>query len=1499
VGATTTRFFLSTDTTLDPADIVLGSRAVPALEPSVVSIGTNALTIPGGLGGVYYLIALADADNAIIDPDRTNNTSAPMALVVGTDLVAWVELPSGSSRAAPGGTITVTDHTRNESAVPAPASTTTLYLSQDTTLDAGDTVLGTRAVPALAATTTNSGSTNVTLPTTLAGGTYYVIGKADGPGAIAETNENNNAFGAPRAVLVGADLIVGLDVPASAGSVASGATFTLTDVTRNSSPVPAVASTTRFYASSDTVLDAADLEIGNRAVPLLAPFTEHSAQTAVTLPAGIAGTFYVIAQADGHNVVAEVDKTNNTAVSVALQVGTDLIAWVELPAGSGLSTPGGTITITDFTRNESVAPAPASTTTLYLSTDQALDAADVVLGTRAVPALAPGATDSGSTSVTLPATLAAGTYYVIGKADGPGVIAESNETNNAFGTPRALLIGANMMIALDVPSSSATLPPGASFTVLDITRNDGPAPAVASTTRFYLSTDPVLDAADVVLASRPVPALAPRTEQSAQTTLTIPTGQVGVFYVIAKTDADDVVTEVDETNNTAVSLPITVGTDLVAWVELPAGSSRAAPGGTITVTDFTRNESVAPAPASTTTLYLSTDQVLDAADVVLGTRAVPALAPGATDSGSTTVTVPATLAAGTYYVIGKADGPGVITESNEANNAFGTPRAVLVGADLIVAIDVPGSAWAAEPGATITVMDVTRNSSPVPAAASTTRFYLSSDSVLDAGDVLLGARAVPLLAPFTEHSAQTAVTLPAGVGGVFHVIAQANGDGVVAEVDTTNNTAASATPIQIGSDLVVGLDIPSSGFFPAAGATIVVTDLTRNNGGVAAPPITVRFYLSADPVLDAGDAVIGSRVVPALASHTESLGQTAVTLPANLGGTFYLIARADADNAAVEVNELNNLAVSRALSVGTDLVVSLDVPSGSLQAAPGATISVTDVTRNGSTASAPASVTRFHLSADSVLDASDLVLGSRAVPALAPSTESTGITSLTLPAGLIGPHYLIARADADDAVVEVNETNNVFVFSQPIIIGSDLTVTLDLAGASAAVPAGATITLADFTKNSGPGRTNASMMLFYVSADTVLDAGDMLLGSRAVPPLESGEVSSATNLLTLPTGIAGYYYVLAQADGGGVVPELNESNNVTASTPIEVGPDLTITGLSAPAMVGSGTTVYISDTTKNRGAGSAGASTTRIFLSTDEVLDAGDLELGARAVQDLAPLAYHSGTTAVVIPSLPAGRYWLMAVADGLEQVTESNEGNNAWVQALDVLPDLTVPTITAPSKAYPGSVITVGDSTVNSGAAAPASTTGIFLSTNTSLDAGDLLLGVREVPALGTGATNAGQVPVALPIELAAGTYYLIAIADAAGAVDEVNEGNNTRYKSLTIGPDLTVPQLTVPSSAAVGATIIVSETTKNLGSAAPVTTTRYYLSTDTTVGAGDVLLGSRMVPSLAVNETSAESVGLTIPGTTAPGTYYVIAQSDGDGAVIELVETNNLKSRAISITP
>ena len=93
---------------------------------------------------------------------------------------------------------------------------------------------------------------------------------------------------------------------------------------------------------------------------------------------------------------------------------------------------GATISVSDTTRNSGAGDAPSSSTGFYLSTDTVLDGADTQLNSRVVDALAAGASISGTTSLTIPATTTAGAYYIIGKADAEGLIPETGETNNTL-----------------------------------------------------------------------------------------------------------------------------------------------------------------------------------------------------------------------------------------------------------------------------------------------------------------------------------------------------------------------------------------------------------------------------------------------------------------------------------------------------------------------------------------------------------------------------------------------------------------------------------------------------------------------------------------------------------------------------------------------------------------------------------------------------------------------------------------------------------------------------------------------------------------------------------------------------------------------------------------------------------------------------------------------------------------------------------------------------------
>ena len=59
-----------------------------------------------------------------------------------------------------------------------------------------------------------------------------------------------------------------------------------------------------------------------------------------------------------------------------------------------------------------------------------LDAGDLLLGSRIVPGLAPGASASSTTQVAVPAGVALGDWFVVAVADVDNIIGETSEVNN-------------------------------------------------------------------------------------------------------------------------------------------------------------------------------------------------------------------------------------------------------------------------------------------------------------------------------------------------------------------------------------------------------------------------------------------------------------------------------------------------------------------------------------------------------------------------------------------------------------------------------------------------------------------------------------------------------------------------------------------------------------------------------------------------------------------------------------------------------------------------------------------------------------------------------------------------------------------------------------------------------------------------------------------------------------------------------------------------------------
>ncbi|OGP73264.1 MAG: hypothetical protein A2W09_08295, partial [Deltaproteobacteria bacterium RBG_16_50_11] len=554
----------------------------------------------------------------------------------------------------------------------------------------------------------------------------------------------------------------------------------------------------------------------------------------------------------------------------------------------------------------------------------------------------------------------------------------------------------------------------------------------------------------------------------------------------------------------------------VSAVSVPTAAGA---GITITITDTTKNSGAGDAASSTTGYYLSTDSTFDGADVKIGSRAVDALAAGASSSGTASALIPAGTPSGSYYIIARADADNMVVETNEDNNTkYST--SIKIGPDFTVtALTAPTTAGA---GTSISVTDTTKNSGAGDAGASTTRFYLSTDSTLDSTDTLLnGSRAVPALAAGESSSGTASALIPAGTpAGTYYIIAKADGDDLIPETNETNNTKYS-TSIKIGPDLIVSaVTAPSTA---GAGKSISVTDTTKNSGAGDAASSTTGYYLSTDSTFDGADVKIGSRVVDALAAGAGSSGTASALIPTGTpSGSYYIIARADADDMVVETREDNNTKYSTSIKIGPDFTVTaMTVPATT---GAGKTVSVTDTTKNSGAGDAASSSTGYYLSTDSTLDGADVKIGSRAVDALAAGASSSGTASALIPTGTpSGSYYIIARADADDMVVETREDNNT-KYSTSIKIGPDFTVTAMTVPATTG--AGKTVSVTDTTKNSGAGDAASSSTNFYLSTDSTLDGADVKIGSRTVDALAPGASSSGTTSLAIPADtLTGAYYI--------------------------------------------------------------------------------------------------------------------------------------------------------------------------------------------------------------------------------------------------------------------------------------------------------------------------------------------------------------------------------------
>ena len=1167
-GDTLTYAAVSSDAAVATASI---SGSTVMLTP--VSLGTAVATVtatdPGGLTATQPVTVTVGQVDVPEPPPLTN-----------PDLVVASASVSNSGPAV-GATFTLSATVRNDGDGESQATTLRYYRSSDATISASDTAVGTDAVSALGVSGSGSASVNLTAPVA---GTYYYGACVD---AVAEeSNTTNNCSGSVQVDVSEPPAQTNPDLTVSSPSVndnspATGGVFTLSATVLNDDDGAAVATTLRYYRSTDGTITTSDTEVGTDAVGGLAAGATSSESISLTAPSA-AGTYYYGACVDA--VAGESDTTNNCSSAVSVTVsasppppGPDLKVYAVVASTSSDGTPpGGSFRLSAGVRNDGDESSAATTLRFYQSTDTTITTSDTSVGTDTLEALSAGATIS-SASINLNAPVTPGTYYYGACVD--AVAGESDTTNNCSSAVSVTVSApppppppqTNPDLEVQSPSvNDSSLDTGASFTLSATVRNDGDGAAAATTLRYYQSTDGTITSSDTSVGTDAVGGLAAGATSSESISLTAPSA-AGTYYYGACVDA--VAGESDTTNNCSSAVSVTVSapppppppppqTNPDLEVQSPSvNDSSLDTGASFTLSATVRNDGDDAAAATTLRYYQSTDGTITSSDTSVGTDAVGGLAAGATSPESISLTAPS--AADTYYYGACVDA--VAGESDTTNNCSSAvsvtvsapppPPPPQTNPDLEVQSPSVNDN-SLDTGASFTLSATVRNDGDGAAAATTLRYYRSTDATITSSDTSVGTDAVGGLAAGATSPESISLTAPASADTYYY---GACVDEVTDESDTTNNcsSAVSVTvsapppppPPQTNPDLEVQSPSVNDSSLDT-GESFTLSATVRNDGDGAAAATTLRYYRSTDATITSADTSVGTDAVGGLAAGATSPESISLTAPASADTYYY---GACVDEVTGESDTTNNCSGSVSVTVVVqetqpDLTVTLSItpPSGGIFHVGSSFGFGATVSNSGEAASDPTTL-RFYQSEDATITTSDTVVGTVAVEGLASPGATSKSVVLTAPS-TPGKYYYNACVDA--VADESNTTNNCSFVSIGVTVVPEADLVVGSPSVTDSSPeTGESFTLSATVRNDGDGPSAATTLRYYRSTDATITSSDTSVGTDAVWGLSAGATSPESISLTAPSAADTYYY---GACVDAVAGESDTTNNCSGSVSVDV-----------------------------------------------------------------------------------------------------------------------------------------------------------------------------------------------------------------------------------------------------------------------------------------------------------------------------------------------------------
>ena len=699
-------------------------------------------------------------------------------------------------------------------------------------------------------------------------------------------------------------------------------------------------------------------------------------------------------------------------------------------------------------------------------------------------------------------------------------------------------------------------------------------------------------------------------------------------------------------------------------------------GQSFTLSATVRNQGTAGADATTLRYYRSSNRTISTQDTRVGTDAVGALGASRTSAESISLAAPSNV--GTYYY-----GACVVSVAGEsAGNNCSTGIRVTVEArspDLIVET-ASVSDSSPTPGQSFTLSATVRNQGTGQSAATTLRYYRSTDATISTQDTEVGTGPVDALAAAGTSAESVDLTAPSSEGTYYYGACVAS---VAEEADTRNNCSSGVaitvnTTEGLGTgegsgtggrewDLVILHSFEVSDNTLTAGQAFTLeTTLQKRE---ANPSIAnLRYIRSLDATIDATDAVIHADwelVDPeTTAIQTVSLDWTA---PSYAGTYYYGVCEGwgleyDDCSAGVRVTVEGNEGGNPDLMVAPLLVSHTSVT-------PGSRFTWSTKTENIGTGPATATSLRYYLSDDATIDATDNLVWIFSFPSRKAS-EWWSHTHTSESPDEEGTYYV--GVCVDPVPGETSIDNNCSVGVRLIVEtgGSpDLIVRLPVFKEYNRTTRDLRIDLVII--NLGAGPSAETTVRFYRSDEATIDATDTPfesynIGSISAERFDGIYFWGSTSAPASP----GTYYYTACVDP--IPGESDTNNNCSETVAMNVGvPDLAVglawASTSVPLV---GQSFTLTATVRNQGPAEAAATTVRYYRSDDATIDATDTPIGTDDVSSLTafdglvsgpgsrPAA--SGISrqkiSVSAPS-SSGTYYYGACVDGVP--SESNTNNN------------------------------------------------------------------------------------------------------------------------------------------------------------------------------------------------------------------------------------------------